>query len=93
MDYRKMAKHLLRGGDRHSNIYVEGLCAALKLRITSEPTICPHPQGSIEFDAWYYGCRRGSDEFRNALIEANGNREQAIERMRHLAGNAERRAA
>lgn len=93
MDYRKLAQHLLRGGDRHSSIYVDGLCAALKLRIEGEPTVMTYPQGSLEFDAWYYGCRRGADEFRNALIEANSNREQAIERLRALAGGAERRAA
>ncbi|MDH2197907.1 hypothetical protein [Ectopseudomonas oleovorans] len=93
MNYKKLAQHLLRGGDRHSSVYVEGLCAALKLRITGEPTTISYPQGSLEFDAYYYGCRRGADEFRNALVEANGNRNEAIERLRELAGDLARRAA
>lgn len=93
MDYRKLTDHLLRGGDRHSEVYRDGMCAALRLRIEDQPTVCTHEQGSLEFDAYFYGCRRGSDEFRNALIEANGNREQAIARLQQLAGAAERRAA
>ncbi len=93
MNYRKLAHHLLRDGDRHSTVYVDGLCAALKLRIENEPSVCNYPQGSLEFDAYFYGCRRGSDEFRNALVEANGNRAEAIVRLRALAGEAERRAA
>lgn len=92
MNYLKLAQHLLRGGDRHSSVYVDGLCAALKLRIEGEPTTVNYPQGSLEFDAYYYGCRRGADEFRNALVEANGNRYQAILRLQRLAGD-ERRAA
>lgn len=92
MDYQKLAKHLLRGGDRHSAVYMQGLCAALKLRIEGEATSEPYPQGSIEYDAYYYGCRRGADEFRNALIEANGNRYEAILRLQRLAGD-ERRVA
>ncbi|SDU75340.1 hypothetical protein [Pseudomonas sihuiensis] len=92
MNYLKLAQHLLRGGDRHSSIYIEGLCAALKLRIEGEPTTVNYPQGSLEFDAYYYGCRRGADEFRNALVEANGNRTEAIARLQQLAGD-ERRAA
>ena len=85
MKYTKLAQHLLRGGERHSSTYVEGLCAALKLRIEGEPTIVNYPQGSLERDAYYYGCRRGADEFRNALVEANGNRAEAIERLRAMA--------
>lgn len=93
MNYTKLAQHLLRGGDRHSSIYFEGLCAALKLRIEGEPTTVNYPQGSLEFDAYYYGCRRGADEFRNALIEANGNRFQAISRLQQLAKGNEQEAA
>jgi hypothetical protein len=93
MNYLKLAQHLLRGGDRHSSVYVDGLCAALKLRIEGEPTTVNYPQGSLESDAYYYGCRRGADEFRNALIEANGNRIDAIARLRELAGEVARRVA
>lgn len=93
MDYRKLSLFLLRGGDRHSTVYVDGMCAALKLRIEGEPTVHTYPQGSLEFDAWFYGCRRGADEFRNALVEANGDREQAIARFQELAGTNERRVA
>ncbi|MGU0823079.1 hypothetical protein ACSEO6_24750 [Pseudomonas aeruginosa] len=92
MNYLKLAQHLLRGGDRHSSVYVDGLCAALKLRIEGEPTTVNYPQGSLEYDAYYYGCRRGADEFRNALIEANGDRAVAIETLRRLA-SVERRVA
>ena len=92
MNYRKLAHHLLRDGDRHSHVYVDGLCAALKLRISGEPTVCNYPQGSLEFDAWYYGCRRGSDEFRNALIEANGNRDMALERFKAMLAGDKRAA-
>ncbi len=92
MDYQKLAARLLRGGDRHSSIYVEGLCAALKLRIEGEPSTVNYPQGSLEYDAYYYGCRRGADEFRNALIEANGDRAVAIETLHRLA-SVERRVA
>jgi len=93
MDYPKLAARLLRGGDRHSSVYIDGLCAALKLRIEGEPTVINYPQGSLEFDAWYYGCRRGADEFRNALVEANGNREEAIARFQKQAADDERMVA
>lgn len=93
MDYPKLAARLLRGGDRHSSVYIDGLCAALKLRIEGEPTVINYPQGSLEFDAYYYGCRRGADEFRNALVEANGNREEAIARFQKQAADDERRVA
>ncbi len=92
MDYLKLAKQLLRGGDRHSSVYVDGMIAALRLRIEGEPTVITYPQGTLEFDAYFYGCRRGADEFRNALIEANGNREQALARLQQLA-DGERRVA
>ncbi len=92
MDYLKLARRLLRGGDRHSDVYVDGMIAALRLRIDGEPTVIDYPQGSLEFDAYYYGCRRGADEFRNALIEANGNRELALASLQQLA-DGERRVA
>lgn len=93
MDYRKLTDHLLRGGDRHSEVYRDGMCAALRLRIEDQPTVCAHQPGSLEFDAWFYGCRRGADEFRNALLEANGNRDEAIARLQQIVEAAERRAA
>lgn len=92
MDYRQLTEHLLRGGDRHSEVYRNGMCAALRLRIAGQPTVCAHTPGSLEFDAYFYGCRRGADEFRNALIEANGNREQAITRLQQLTDTARRAA-
>jgi hypothetical protein len=92
MDYRSLARLLLRGGDRHSSVYIDGLCAALKLRIENEPSVCNYPQGSLEFDAYFYGCRRGADEFRNALIEANGNRDVALERFKALLAGDKRAA-
>lgn len=93
MNYRQLAEHLLRDGDRHSSVYVDGLCAALRLRVENQPTVCAHKPGSLEFDAWFYGCRRGADEFRNALNDANGNRVQALASLREMAGDADRRVA
>ena len=92
MDYRKLTDHLLRGGDCHSEVYRDGMCAALRLRIEDQPTVCAHKPGSLEFDAYFYGCRRGADEFRNALVEANGDREQAIARLQQLTDTARRAA-
>jgi len=92
MNYLKLAKHLLSGGDRHSSAYVDGLCTALKLRIDGEPTVVNYPQVSLELDAYHHGCRRGADEFRNALVQANGNRELALASLQQLAGG-ERRVA
>ncbi len=92
MDYRSLARLLLRGGDRHSSVYIDGLCAALKLRIENEPAVCNYPQGSLEFDAYFYGCRRGADEFRHALIEALGIRDVALDRFKAMLAGDKRAA-
>ncbi|MCY1306297.1 hypothetical protein D9M70_561520 [compost metagenome] len=52
----------------------------------------PHPVGTAEADAFFAGQTRGHHEFRNLLIEANGDREEAIARLRHFAAE-ERRVA
>jgi len=93
MSYRKLAEALLRDGDRHSEVYIDGLCAALRLRMENKPSEVTWAQGSLEYDAYFYGCRRGAAEYRNALSEAQGNRERAIEQLWQLAGDAERRVA
>lgn len=85
MDYQKLIRALLANGDRHSAAYVAGMHAALQLRIDDVATSCPHQPGTPEFDAFYYGCCRGADEFRNALIEANGDRGQALARLENLS--------
>lgn len=91
MDYQALIRALLANGDRHSAAYVAGMHAALQLRIDDVATSCPYPQGTPEFDAFYFGCCRGADEFRNALIEANGDRNQALTRLHTLSN--QRRAA
>ncbi|MNR54952.1 hypothetical protein D3C85_1752330 [compost metagenome] len=52
----------------------------------------PHPAGTAEADAFFAGQLRGHNEFRNLLIEAHGDREAAIARLRHFAAE-ERRVA
>lgn len=90
MDYPTLISALLADGDQHSDVYQEGMCAALRLRIDELATTCPYPQGSAEFDAFYYGCCRGADEFRNAVQDARGDRALAIARLRALASTARR---
>ena len=91
MDYDTITAHLLLD-DEHdrSLVYRGGVSAALRLRIEGEPTLCPAAPGSVEYDAWHYGCQRGANEFRNALLATNGDRVAAIARLQ-CAG--ERRVA
>lgn len=91
MDYLKLTEYLLRGGDKHSAVYIEGMVAALQLRIEGTVTPCPHADGCIQYDAYYYGCSRGAAEWNNAYKQAGQNRAKAIEHLAALAD--ERRAA
>lgn len=92
MDYTKLAAQILQGGDGHSQEYTDGLIAALKLRIETEVTRCPHAEGSVQFDAYYFGCSRGANEWSNALL--GKTRAEAIAYFRQLATlNSDLRAA
>lgn len=91
MDYEKLADKILEFGNRRSAVYREGMIAVIKRRIEDTPIQVPYAAGSIEFDAFFAGNERGHNEWRNALIEANGDRNVAIQRLQALA--ADRRAA
>ncbi|MDP3816202.1 hypothetical protein [Pseudomonas sp.] len=93
MDYQKLADKILEHGDRRSAAYREGMIAVIKRRIDDSPVQAPYAAGTVEFDAYFAGNERGHNEWRNALIEANGDREQAIARLQKLAGATARRAA
>lgn len=85
MDYRKLAEYLLRGGDKHSAVYIEGMSAALQLRIDGTVTPCPYADGCIQYDAYYYGCSRGAAEWNNAYKQVGQDRAKAIESFREMA--------
>lgn len=92
MDYLKLAARLLEQDGPRSEAFHQGLAAVLKNRIDDTPAISPYPAGTVEDDAHFAGRTRGHNEFRNALIEAHGNREVAIARFAELAGVGRRAA-
>ena len=93
MDYEQLADAILENGDHHSAVFREGLIAVLKYRVEGCPVQTPYAAGTVEFDAFFAGKGRGYNEWRNALIEANSDRDQVITRLQQLAGVAARRAA
>lgn len=93
MDYLKLAAALLRDEPPRSEPFHAGLAAVLQNRVEQLPVKSPHPAGSVEDDAFFAGRMRAHTEFRNALMEANGDRNVAITRLHQLAGNADRRVA
>ncbi|MFI8609490.1 hypothetical protein ACIGFL_14385 [Pseudomonas sp. NPDC077649] len=92
MDYLKLAAALLKDEPPRSEPFRQGLAAVLRNRIDQTLVNSPYQPGSVEDDAFFAGRMRAHNEFRNALIEANGNRYQAILRLQRLAGE-ERRVA
>ncbi|MBL0952458.1 MAG: hypothetical protein IBJ08_17725 [Pseudomonas sp.] len=88
MDFNKLAIALLRGEPKRSQPFLEGLAAVLRNRIDQTLVTSPYAQGSVEDDAFYAGRLRAHNEFRNALIEAGGNRYQAIQRLQQIASAA-----
>lgn len=91
MNYENLANKILECDYRRSSIYQEGMIAVLKQRIDGEPFLPPYAPGTVEFDAYFAGNSRGHNEWRNALIEAESNRDRAVSRLAELA--SERRAA
>lgn len=92
MDYLKLVAVLLKDEPPHSTPFREGMAAVLRNRIDQAPVKSPSQPGTVEDDAFFSGRMRAHNEFRNAVIEAAGNREQAIVRLQQLAGH-ERRIA
>lgn len=92
MDYRKLAAKLLEHEPAHSEPFHLGLAAVLQNRVEGFTFSSPFKAGTVEEDAFYAGRLRAHTEFRNLLIESNGNREAAITRLRQFAGE-ERRVA
>lgn len=91
MDYRKLAAKLLEQDAARSEAFHQGLAAVLQKRIDDTPAISPYTAGTAEDDAFFAGCMRGHNEWRNSLIEANGDREALIARLQSML--ADRRAA
>jgi hypothetical protein len=92
MDYRNLAAKLLEHEPARSEPFHHGLAAVLQNRVDGSLVATPHATGTAEADAFFAGQMRGHNEFRNLLIEANGDREAAIARLRHFAAE-ERRVA
>lgn len=92
MDYLKLAAALLKDEPPRSEPFCLGLAAVLRNRIDQTLVRSPYTPGSVEDDAFFAGRMRAHNEFRNALIEANGNRYEAILRLQRLAAD-ERRVA
>ena len=92
MDYLKLTAKLLQDEPPRSAPFHEGMAAVLRNRIDQSLVKSPYEPGSTEADAFDHGRLRAHNEYRNALIEANGDRFQAVERLQRLAGD-ERRVA
>ncbi|CAD5107210.1 hypothetical protein [Zestomonas carbonaria] len=84
MDYAKLAAKLLEHEAPRSAAFLQGMAAVLRKRIDDTPAISPYAAGTIEDDAYFAGCTRGYNEFRNALVEANGDRNVVIARFQTL---------
>ena len=92
MDYDKLASRLLGGEAPRSTPFLQGMAAVLRKRVDDTPATSPYAPGTAEDDAFFAGSTRGHNEFRNALAEANGDRNEVLSRFQVLLGN-ERRAA
>lgn len=93
MDFNQLAIALLRGEPKRSKPFMEGLAAVLRNRIDQTLVTSPYQTGTVESDAFEHGRLRAHNEFRNALIEADGNRYQAILRLQQLAASDAQEAA
>lgn len=85
MDYSKLTDKLLEHDPKRSEPFKQGMAAVLQNRVDETPVASPYAAGSVEEDAFFAGRIRASNEFRNLLVEANGDRAVAIARMRTLA--------
>jgi len=93
MDINQLANALLRGEQKRSEPFMQGMTAVLRNRIDQTLVTSPYQAGTIEADAFEHGRLRGHNEFRNALIEADNNRFQAILRLQQLAQSSTQEAA
>lgn len=93
MDFNQLANALLRGEQKRSEPFMQGMTAVLRNRIDQTLVTSPYQAGTVEADAFEHGRLRGHNEFRNALIEADNNRFQAISRLQRLAKGNEQEAA
>lgn len=92
MDYDKLASRLLGVEAPRSTPFLQGMAAVLRKRVDDTPATSPYTPGTAEDDAFFAGSTRGHNEFRNALAEANGDRNVVLGRFQALLGT-ERRAA
>ncbi|BBT16250.1 hypothetical protein WP8S17C03_22990 [Metapseudomonas otitidis] len=93
MDYLKLAAKLLEHDAARSTPFHEGLAAVLQNRVEGTLVTSPYASGSVEDDAFFAGRMRAHNEFRNLLIEHNGDRSSAIAKLQLLAGQHGRRVA
>lgn len=68
-----IADAALATGTPRSAEYRAGLVDVLKFKLRGERIHCPHPAGSVQFDAYFAGNRHGYDVYR-AHLEQQGGR-------------------
>lgn len=68
-----IAAAALASGTPRSAEYRAGLLDVLKFKLRGERIHCPHPAGSVQFDAYFAGNRHGFDVYR-AHQEQQGGR-------------------
>ncbi|MBB4819266.1 hypothetical protein HNP29_002656 [Pseudomonas alcaligenes] len=93
MDYLKLAARLLEHEPKRSTPFHQGLAAVLQNRVDETLVTSPYASGTPEDDAFFAGRMRAHNEFRNLLIESNGDKPSAIARLQQLAGESDRRVA
>lgn len=93
MDYLKLAAKLLEHETKRSAPFHQGLAAVLQNRVDETPVTSPYAEGTVEDDAFFAGRMRAHTEFRNLLIENNGDKPTAIARLQQLVGESDRRVA
>lgn len=84
MDYDKLATKLLGVEAPRSTPFLEGMAAVLRKRVDDTPATSPYAPGTAEDDAYFAGSTRGHNEIRNALAEANGDRNAVLARFKAL---------
>ncbi len=85
MDYTALIPRLLAGEPPRSVPFRDGMAAVLRNRVDGSLISSPYDPGTSEDDAFFAGRLRGHNEFRNLLIEFNGDRTAAIGRLQALA--------
>ncbi len=70
-----IADAALATGTPRSAEYRAGLVDVLKFKLRGERIHCPHPAGSVQFDAYFAGNRHGFDVYRAHLEQQGGRHE------------------